>query len=235
LDVFTNDYLIKPEQEENEIPEGDRLIPPPNIPVVWAGCRVRSPINMINMTIPYGGYGTFFTKGALKRMMIPLHCNVSSPDNDKKYPHPFEKEACEQLKPGKATIGEGKYYKSGMSLQELMMAYTEKESMFCLHSDWFLAYWANQYNVSRHVIAEPLHPGKKWRFDDLMNDVPHSRLHTLSYKELDDSEYYHAPEGNCAYGDIETCHVHAKVCHRVNSTLMKRVYAAKMNSTLFQF
>jgi len=35
------------------------LIPTPNTPVVWTGCLARWPINQVNFTVGFGGFGFF--------------------------------------------------------------------------------------------------------------------------------------------------------------------------------
>ena len=42
--------------------------------VAVAGCRVRSPIDKINFTIPFGGYGLTLSKGYLSNLLRPIHC-----------------------------------------------------------------------------------------------------------------------------------------------------------------
>lgn len=241
MDAFTNEYLITPSlQKKNQKPE-DMLIPPPSIPTVWAGCRIRPPLNKINFTFPFGGYGTFFSREALKRMATPLYCNQTDVQQHLQQPkHPydavsaealFQSEACERMKPGMTTMGEVRYYKPGMSIRDLILAYMEQEKRFCAHSDWFLAYFVNYYNVSRHTVTQKLYPRKPWRFDDFMGNVPESRMHTISYKTLDDSEIYRTKTGNCIYnGKVADCHEHAKICHYATTTIMKTVFEAKMKN-----
>lgn len=236
MDAFTEVYLIEPKEDQSATPE-NMLIPPPNIPTVWAGCRVRPPIHQINFTFPFGGYGTFFSTAALKRMVTPLYCdsrNHQTSSNKDEVAHTaeavsFQKEACQRLKPNMTNIGEQKYYKPGMSVRDIVLAYLQQEERFCAHSDWFLAYFVNYYNISRHTIHEKVFPGKPWRFDDFMENVPESRLHTISYQELDDSEVYRQPGGNCAYNGQLECNASAFICHYVNSAVMERVFAAKQN------
>eukprot|EP00980_Cylindrotheca_fusiformis_P006201 scaffold1327_cov124-Cylindrotheca_fusiformis.AAC.5 len=247
MEVFTNEYLVSPnrayhhqKKKESKQPYTteleDMLIPPPSIPTVWAGCRVRPPIHLINFTFPFGGYGTYFSTAALKRMVKPLYCHSnhttirgSTAAARNTSNTLFQNEACQRLKPGMVNIGEAKYYKPGMSVRDLILEFLTKEERFCAHSDWFLAYFVNYYNISRHTITQKLYPGKPWRFDDFMEHVPEARLHTIAFQEPDDSEVYRSPLGNCAYDGTIECDVRAKICHYVNTTVMKRLFAAKTN------
>ena len=106
------------------------VYPTQNTPVVWAGCRVRRPTNIIHDTFPFGGFGVMISKGAIERLIQPLNCN----NNEVKVG--FEAEACDHWTPPYAnwSIAEYQYFKPGMSVSDLMGSYVKNMQPFCLHS-----------------------------------------------------------------------------------------------------
>ena len=52
------------------------IYPSPGTPIVLAGCRAQAPNHLLTWTIPFEGYGTFFRKRSIIRMLQPLHCDV---------------------------------------------------------------------------------------------------------------------------------------------------------------
>ena len=226
MEVFTTEFLTIPIQQRTETPE-KMLTPPPDVPIVYAGCRVRHPVHESKHTFAYGGFGTYFSRGAIQRMTIPLHCgNEGKRRNDGSFQElTFEEEACRRMQPGQDTIGELQYYKPGMSIGELMLAYTKQEPHFCLHSDWFVSYFVQYYNVSRHTITQPQFKDN-WRWDDKMAQVSHDRLHTMDDALGESSDIYQTHDGNCKMNGAK-CDVRAKVCHRADVAIMERVFADK--------
>ena len=203
LEKFEESLLMGPKQNRS-VKEVDleAIIPPQTTPVVWAGCRCREPAHQIKWTFPFGGYGIYFSKASLERLIQPLYCNGSPKNN-------FELEVCEFLKNNRTMLGEEAFFQSGMSVGDLMGEYTKNVNMFCLHSDTMLAYIVNFYNISRHVVSE-------WEVGD---GHVHSRIHAWL-----DSEIYSSWKGNCVYeGTHENCTSKAPVCHYVNEEIMNRI------------
>lgn len=99
---------------------------------VYAGCVVvASPGQLIQWTIPFGGWGTFFSRGAIKRLVMPLHCNETN------LTQPFEAAACQRLTGGEDLLSESQFFKDGMSISDLMGTLaSQTEKPYCLHSDW---------------------------------------------------------------------------------------------------
>merc|ERR1719148_648079 len=116
MEMFTKEFLTIPTQQRTETPE-EMLTPPPEVPTVWAGCRVRSPVHQVNNTFAFGGFGTYFSKAAIQRMAVPLHCgDEEKRRNDGSFQDlTFEEEACRRMQPEQTTIGEVRYHKPGMS------------------------------------------------------------------------------------------------------------------------
>jgi hypothetical protein len=230
-DTHVNIELLKEEliriphqevKEKNLTAEEEEVqmrFPTQNTAVVYAGCRVRSPMKQIQHTFPFGGYGTFFSKKAIERFIQPLHCNGASTG--------FELEACEHFKAeyqNKWGIGELEYFEAGMSISDLMGVYTRKEETFCLHSDWAVGYFVNHFNISRHVVPTlHLHPklikDDAYWYNDQMGDVKHARLHNWN----DGSEIYKRHHGNCN-NDAELCEETSQVCHKMSEDLLYGVH-----------
>jgi len=195
------------------------VYPNPNIPVVYAGCRVRHPMHQTNFTFPFGGFGLFFSRGALLRMIQPLYCNTTSLGT-----RGFEKEACERINDENAvSIGEREFFKPGMSISDLMGLFVSSKN-FCQHSDWVTGYFVNFYNISRHVLDD----GTRFNQDFRMDNVPQARLHVLD----SESEIYNPGRspGNCAINTPEKCTSRNVVCHRLSVEDMKKRHI--MNGTI---
>ena len=54
------------------------------------------PVSLIQLLVPFGGYGTYFSKGSLKQWTKPLHCNTNTKSNIKKE-ESFEEGTCNKL------------------------------------------------------------------------------------------------------------------------------------------
>jgi len=184
------------------------VIPSYDTPVVFAGCLVRHPIHVINLTFPFGGFGQFFSKGALRRMMQPLYCNNTALAG-------FEKEACERINDSNAiTIGETAMFKHGMSISDLMEVYVAS-NQFCAHSDWVTGYFVNFYNISRHVVDD----GNWFNQQSWMDNVKEARFHSF-----DRSEHYKKNEGHCRVDHISKCTKQAMLCHGLSANDMLQRY-----------
>jgi len=129
-------------------------------PFVVAGCIIRFPPRPWQWSIPYGGWGTIFSKGALQAMLQPLNCSATvalrnatttttagslyrSPDKKTEY---YSSILCPSIQ--NDLLGERKLFQDGMSLTDLMYRYVMHEPYtnyanwdvgFCLHSDWVWA------------------------------------------------------------------------------------------------
>ena len=151
------------------------------------GCLFRSP-KSITFLFPYGGFGSIFSRKALERMVQPIYCannihtsgnsyesfyrkrrNGMSPDDK------FNDKACWRLQQN--LIGEQAYFRDGMSILELMYAYSsnlkytssnewgsqtnENNSdgpSFCFHSDQAFGYFLGFYHIGvpDHVWSQTL-------------------------------------------------------------------------------
>lgn len=152
LDHISEMLLLQPQRLEAStgISQEHSPVPTHDTPVVWTGCRVRWPVHEVNFTFGYGGFGHFFSRASLLRMLQPLYCNSTSTA-----PHPpdsaipmemasYEKHACERLKSENALIGEDKHFVPGMNLMDVWFNMTKLDP-FCMHADWIYGYFVNYY------------------------------------------------------------------------------------------
>lgn len=195
-------YLLKTKDNPN--------VPRSTEPVIFAGCRVRHPVHEMKWTFPFGGWGIYLSEGALRKWMRSIHCEEKETEFT---------EICRlytNSRKGDITIGEGKYFKKGMNLNEVFKSYLEEE-VYCLHGDWFYGYIANFLNISSHVVPHNDLPtvgyggstaiwfdgsSKENPIDGVDQDfkegrdAPENRLHTIM-----GSEIYNVPQGQCLYGN----------------------------------
>jgi len=170
-------------------------------PIVTAGCVVRQPIHLMNLTFPFGGFGTIFSRGSLKVALEPISC-------------PRDTGPCEQI--AKNWMGEMNVWQEGDSRLDIMEKMVRrarfveyknwhKERHYCWHSDWFLAYFTNWYNLSKHDDN-----------DAYFANVPQYRLH--SYGQ--DSVIYADAKGRCRNSNPDGSNLELDVAHYVNTTVM---------------
>ena len=176
---------------------------------VYAGCVVvAAPGQLISFTFPFGGWGTFFSKGAIQRLITPLFCNQTQQRDS------FEEHACRRLHAGDDLLSESRYFKDGMSVSDLMGAQASKPGSYCLHSDWMVGYYVNFYNISG-VRWDGPESARKW-----YPDAPQTRLHPAGSL---DSFIYRKPGGNCK-NDGGTCTSGSFACHYMSPKDMQRVH-----------
>ena len=199
---------------------------------VYAGCIiVAAPANQYQFTFPFGGWGTFFSKGAIKRLITPLHCknyNDTTKDTSSSLSS-FRRWACHRLTGGNLTLrqkqsaddqrfdvlGESRLFQDGMSISDLMGAFASQKKPYCLHSDWSVGYFVNLYNISGIRWDGPeAHLG--WYPDTLQRN----RIHPLGSQ---DSFIYRGAGGNCKM-EGEKCNSTSLVCHYVNDTQMEKLW-----------
>ncbi len=199
------------------------IYPSSETPLVLAGCRVRSPESMVNLTFSFGGYGTFFSKGSLQRLVQPLHCNDTNALTTE-----FERGVCKKLLnksnheyPVSATIAEEGFYERGDSVNDVFYKYSRNIPHFCLHSDWFLGYLTNFYNISQHTVPGTGDWFGNW-FDGRKMNVQESRLYSI-----ESSEIYKHPSGQCLYSKdfSKDCDANATVCHRVSIDTFRSIHS----------
>jgi hypothetical protein len=176
----------------------------------YAGCLVRWPIHQINITFPFGGFGSILSQGSLRNLFEPIYCPPHWSENNSTLIR--RQSLCNRI--AESNIGENRYFKSGMNLVELMYHYVSTEKYrdvkewsrdgggYCMHSDWVIGYFANYYNVSNHV-ENPFYAR-----------VPHARIEAYQ-----GSEIYKGGTGFCINeGD---CKAASEICHYATPRWMK--------------
>lgn len=185
--------------------------------MVLAGCAIRSRLKHFKWSFPFGGWGTIFSKIALKTLWEPLHCGNAT--------NAFQSEVslsalfCPKLH--KDRIGEYQVYEDGMSLAAVMHAYVSKEPYadhaswdlgFCLHSDWVWGYMVNYYNVSVAL-------GR--RSKDLVVD----RLGAYNGSEINPpySDALLKLRRQCDFDSDQNCTAAAHMCHYITPQHMQQL------------
>jgi len=133
----------------------------PNDSRAYAGCLFeKNSEEGIMWEFPYGGFGFVLSKGAIRQMMTPLHCDGSNDST-------FENKPCQALEDNR--INEKPFFKEGMTIVELMSNYSAFSEPLCFHSDWIMGYMVDFYlPVIRHTSTESnatiIHPILTWPF-----------------------------------------------------------------------
>ena len=221
---------------------------------VVAGCLMITRANVYNFTVPYGGYGLIFTRKAIQNWLRPIHCDVdqltttgldpwSEVDN-------FEKLACWRLQQN--GIGERDLFRNGMSIVDLMQAYTRRTKFgeteqweqsasvgFCMHSDWAWAYFANYYHIAQlpnQTNGERHHFHDPTFFYDRITGYNHSWVHPFDNPEIHPRARSDPKTmQQCANGiDLRDhpggingnghCGMEAHICHRITQSHMRLLH-----------
>ena len=101
----------------------------PNEPFVLAGCLLRYASPKVNdtFTIPWGGFGTILSRGAIQNLFRPIHCH-SDESKDA-----FTKNACWRL--SQNLMDERQFFEEGMTVADLMHAHTS-QARYADHAKW---------------------------------------------------------------------------------------------------
>lgn len=94
-------------------------------PTYYAGCLIRYPIgpNEVNLTVPYGGFGSILSAGALRNLFHPIRCPTFGLATEKEAL--LNEATCNRLE--EDNVWERHYFKNGMSLADLMYHYVSTE------------------------------------------------------------------------------------------------------------
>ena len=134
----------------------------PAIPMVYGGCLIYKKWKIgagakrttIEWNFPFGGYGLFFSKGSIERLIYPLNCKIDGsndpyiePKSLKPELRQFEIESCKQLNLNYAY--EKDTYQQGSSISDIAAQLSARND-FCMHSDWLTGYLATYYPLSTY-------------------------------------------------------------------------------------
>lgn len=187
---------------------------PPQIPMVMAGCLIRFIGD--NMTLPWGGWGTILSRGALENLARPINCTTSNLHDV------FLINACQRLRQN--LFNEQLYYHDGITIANWMNAYVTSQrfvdykqwtatSNFCAHSDWIWGYFFNYYNIGQHTGDPTYHA------------LSEHRIHSYQVSEFFagrkmDPKTRQAMEGQCRYQRDKCIAGSSHICHYVSSEAM---------------
>jgi hypothetical protein len=180
-------------------------------PYVTAGCLIQWPVNVVNFSFPYGGFGTIFNKKAVERLIKTVFCKTATEDA-------HTRKVCSRLQENLA--GESMAFEEGMSISDLMDRHatmheyrkykTWKNPGYCMLGDWVIGYYANYYELGSRENAK------------------------LNYIHMDNSlgyTYYHG-ERSCLNANVENCRKSATkyACHRIDPVAMRELHLAANHS-----
>jgi hypothetical protein len=101
--------------------------------VMRAGCLFEKNDDSIPYSIPYGGFGVFLDKAAIKQLSSPIYCDAGVDDDSA---------VCSRIRDN--LIGENDVFRDGMTLFELFYVFSATK-FFCMHSDWLSGYILDFY------------------------------------------------------------------------------------------
>ena len=106
-------------------------------PLARAACVIREDRDSeVAFSFPYGGFGTFLDKNALRDMLRPVKCAANQGTSA------FDERVCSALEEDRA--GERGLFEEGMTILELFYKYSSLP-VYCLHSDWVIGYMVKYY------------------------------------------------------------------------------------------
>ena len=206
-DTYLNmDALVKTFQESY----------PPNDNHLVAGCTFLG-IKESHFVFPVDGMGTIITRATMEKIIKPIHCQNVDQSTD-----PFVQWTCWRIKQN--LIGEMRFFQEGMSIGDLIHAYTSglsftnveawDDSAYCMHGDHALGYFLNYYHVS---VPDWL----------LSETTPTDDLRRMfSYKKLaDSSEDGHSGKGGECGNVFDKCTTESRICRNFSPEQMNLIYA----------
>jgi Glycosyltransferase 61 len=193
---------------------------PPDEPHVVAGCTYMRP-RRLKFIFPIGGVGSILTRGAIQRLLQPLYCHSAQPED------PFQLWACWRVESN--NIGEMQFFSDGMSVGDLMYAYTSQQPYtkveewnqtgYCFHSDHTLAYFMNYYFIA---VPDTAFQTTKQPTDALRRDHGYQAL-------AESAELPHRGIGGECDNLRDKCTAQSRICHYVNATQMEAFYKSQTN------
>jgi hypothetical protein len=185
-----------------------------NDATVMVGCLIRFVLTLTNFAIPWGGWGTILSRGAIQNLLRPINCNYIQDD--------FEQNACDRL--DQNLFDEQRYWQTDMTVMDLINAYvmtnrysdyqkwSESKGSFCVHSDWVWGYFFNYYNIGNHT-GHTAH-----------TETDRMTTYRISYTYAVYPPRKEATDGQCRMEGVN-CTVDSDICHYVSSDLMRNLTA----------
>jgi hypothetical protein len=174
------------------------------IPIVFAGCLTILQHLPYYRYSPYGGAGTFWSRGSIERLLQPIYCNGSTTNDQRPDLAVFVQNVCKRIQEN--LILEQPLFEEGMRMFEFV------EKVFhnhpnCFHSDWLVGHFVQYYYLSSEVWEDHggyLHPlndeSVQYYYNNLQNNTaasPIGKYCALSSKTCDESHllcHYVTPE-----------------------------------------
>jgi hypothetical protein len=125
-----------------------------SLPRVWAGCLSLKSRFEIYRFSPNGGAGTYFSKGAVQRLLTPLNCKNADQSE-------YTQMICKRVLSNR--FYELPFQEEGLSLAEHAFMYFNRWPN-CFVSDWLVGHYANYFQL-----------GDEW--SEVINSSDWSRIH----------------------------------------------------------
>jgi hypothetical protein len=193
---------------------------PYDTPYVVTGCVFYGAKNY-RMNFLYGGFGSYFSRAAIQRLLKPINCN--SNNGDVEYLDSYTRFACWRLQQN--MFGEKAFFTDGMSVNDLMYKYASDQPFtqvqswevgYCFHSDHALTYFLNMYH-----IAVPDHEL------DAHTNVTDGLRRIYQYSAVSNAtQGRHWCKGECIY-EHDKCFSNSTLCHYVEPYQMYALFDAR--------
>jgi hypothetical protein len=182
---------------------------------ILVGCKILWPVH--HFTSAWGGFATILNQRAIQNFRQPVQCPTDSePDHF----------VCRQV--ARNLIGEGPLFRSGMSVLDLMHAYTFHQPYlnlshwnkigFCFHSDWIYSYFLNAYGIA---------PIKANKNDT--NDALQDSLETFQKSFFWTGTGFRS--GTCRKNKLAHCKLNSyTICHQISAEGFKTILKRKIQN-----
>jgi hypothetical protein len=194
-------------------------------PFVSAGCRVLWPIQMVNFSFPWGGFGMALNQLSIERLIKPIYCNQTTTTmHNSTADAAHMRRVCLQV--DKNYVGEKMAFQDGMSISDLMDRHAamlpyrnyrqwNNDPGYCMLGDWVLGYYANYYGLGNPIWDENIRQFNQFdhEIDDTLGDV------------------YRAGSRSCKNEDVSLCRKSETkhVCHRITGEDMLSLHQYDAN------
>jgi hypothetical protein len=192
-------------------------------PHMVTGCLHRFTESIL-FQYPFGGYSSILTRKVIENLIRPIHCYDNSVGRGNVANIGFNRKACWRL--SQNLIGEQSYYQDGMSVLDLMYAFSSNLSFtkveewtnrtgYCFHSDHALGYFFGFYYIGV--------PDRIWSSQNPKTDSKRDRGYSYNVISKEFPTCYNTG-GNC--GNYTT------ICHYNTPQQMYDLYSKENTMSL---
>lgn len=145
-DTYINTFLLRQTLQQRY---------PSHQPYYVAGCQLEF-LKAMHLAFPHWGYGSFFSRAAIQRLLHPIHCDANARNpRDSAALQNYATLACARLEQN--AMGEHQFFREGMPLYQLMFRYSTMQHYtdamswnagFCFSAEQALAYFVQHYHVT---------------------------------------------------------------------------------------